>query len=52
MGHYSNVLYSTHHDAAMKYAAVAHVASWIAQFIGHGAVRPPLSLLTPQRASH
>lgn len=51
MGHYSNVLYSTHHDAAMKYAAVAHVASWIAQFIGHGAVRPPLSLLTPRRAS-
>ncbi|GAA5898378.1 hypothetical protein JCM8208_006963 [Rhodotorula glutinis] len=36
MGHYSNVLYSTRHDAAMKYAAVAHIASWLAQFLGHG----------------
>ncbi|GAA6007720.1 hypothetical protein JCM11491_003940 [Sporobolomyces phaffii] len=36
LGHLSNVLYSTHHDAAMKFAAIAFVASWIAQFIGHG----------------
>ncbi|TNY24454.1 DUF962 domain protein [Rhodotorula diobovata] len=36
-GHYSNVLYSAHHDEAMRYATVAHVASWIAQFVGHGA---------------
>ncbi|GAA6050825.1 hypothetical protein JCM3770_001665 [Rhodotorula araucariae] len=36
-GHYSNVWYSLHHDQAMKYATVAHVGSWIAQFIGHGA---------------
>ncbi|GAA5935874.1 2-hydroxy-palmitic acid dioxygenase MPO1 [Sporobolomyces koalae] len=35
-GHLSNVLYSTHHDQAMKYAAFGFVASWIAQFIGHG----------------
>ncbi|GJN87462.1 hypothetical protein Rhopal_000411-T1 [Rhodotorula paludigena] len=37
MGHYSNVLYSVHHDAAMKYATIGFIASWIAQFIGHGA---------------
>ncbi|GAA5880449.1 hypothetical protein JCM16303_005386 [Sporobolomyces ruberrimus] len=36
LGHLSNVLYSGHHDVAMKYAGIAFVASWIAQFIGHG----------------
>ncbi|GAA5903544.1 2-hydroxy-palmitic acid dioxygenase MPO1 [Sporobolomyces salmoneus] len=35
LGHLSNVLYSSHHDAAMKYAGIAFVASWIAQFVGH-----------------
>ncbi|GAA5977003.1 hypothetical protein JCM5350_007524 [Sporobolomyces pararoseus] len=35
-GHLSNLLYSNHHDVAMKYAGIAFVASWIAQFIGHG----------------
>ncbi|GAA6061414.1 hypothetical protein JCM10212_004472 [Sporobolomyces blumeae] len=36
-GHASNVLYSDYHDAAMKLAGIAFVASWIAQFVGHGA---------------
>ncbi|GAA5909846.1 hypothetical protein JCM5296_001834 [Sporobolomyces johnsonii] len=35
-GHLSNVLYATHHDEAMKFAGIAFVASWIAQFVGHG----------------
>jgi uncharacterized membrane protein YGL010W len=34
----SNLLYSQHHDAATKYAGIAFVASWIAQFVGHGKV--------------
>jgi len=38
LGHLSNLLYSQHHDAAMKYAGIAFVASWIAQFVGHGKV--------------
>lgn len=37
-GHLSNVLYSTHHDEAMRIAGYAFVASWIAQFVGHGKV--------------
>ncbi|GAA5831112.1 hypothetical protein JCM3766R1_006241 [Sporobolomyces carnicolor] len=36
LGHLSNIAYSEHHDAAMKYAGIAFVASWIAQFVGHG----------------
>ncbi|KWU44165.1 DUF962-domain-containing protein [Rhodotorula sp. JG-1b] len=35
-GHLSNVLYATHHDEAMRIAGYAFVASWIAQFVGHG----------------
>ncbi|GAA5967484.1 hypothetical protein JCM11641_000562 [Rhodosporidiobolus odoratus] len=35
-GHASNVLYSTQHDEAMKLAGYFFVASWVAQFIGHG----------------
>ncbi|SCZ98918.1 BZ3500_MvSof-1268-A1-R1_Chr3-1g05708 [Microbotryum saponariae] len=35
MGHMSNVLYDTRSDAMQK-ATVVFVASWIAQFIGHG----------------
>ncbi|GAA5866575.1 hypothetical protein JCM3774_004018 [Rhodotorula dairenensis] len=36
LGHLSNVLYATHHDEAMRVAGYAFVASWIAQFVGHG----------------
>ncbi|POY72656.1 hypothetical protein BMF94_4484 [Rhodotorula taiwanensis] len=36
LGHLSNVLYSSHHDEAMRIASYAFVASWIAQFVGHG----------------
>lgn len=39
LGHLSNIAYSEHHDAAIKYAGIAFVASWIAQFVGHGKVR-------------
>ncbi|SCV73655.1 BQ2448_6085 [Microbotryum intermedium] len=35
MGHMSNVLYDTR-SGAMQEAAIVFVASWIAQFIGHG----------------
>lgn len=37
-GHLSNVLYATHHDESMRIAGYAFVASWIAQFVGHGKV--------------
>ncbi|GAA5823814.1 hypothetical protein JCM5353_006367 [Sporobolomyces roseus] len=36
LAHLSNVLYSVHHDEAMKYAGIAFAMSWIAQFVGHG----------------
>ncbi|GAA5828472.1 hypothetical protein JCM11251_006264 [Rhodosporidiobolus azoricus] len=35
-GHLSNVLYSSHHDEAMRLATYFFVGSWIAQFVGHG----------------
>jgi hypothetical protein len=38
MGHFSNVLYDAYPDAT-RYAGIAFGVSWVAQFIGHGAVR-------------
>lgn len=39
MGHYSNVWYALD-DGAIRKAGIAFTAAWIAQFIGHGKVRP------------
>lgn len=40
-GHLSNVLYDQDPAAAIKYAGYGFGAAWVAQFIGHGKVRPP-----------